>query len=55
MNRKQLWRNLIAAAVALTLTAGYFAILEEATWYGESAHAAGPGTTVAPWSARTVG
>ena len=50
MNRKQLLRNLIAAVVALGLTAGYMAILEEATLYGEPANA-----TVAPSSAKTVG
>ena len=51
MSRKQLLRNLIAAVVALSLTAGYMAILEEATlYYGESANA-----TVAPGSVRTVG
>ena len=51
MSRKQLLRNLIAAVVALSLTAGYMAILEEATlYYGEPANA-----TVAPGSARTVG
>ena len=54
MNGKKLLRNLMAAAVALSLTAGYMAILEEATSYGEPANAAGPGT-VAPWSAKTVG
>lgn len=55
MNRKQLLRNLIAAVVALNLTAGYIAILEEALSYGEPANAAGRGVTVAPSSAKTVG
>ena len=50
MSRKQQLRNLIAAVVALSLTAGYMAILEEATLYGEPANA-----TMAPGSARTVG
>jgi hypothetical protein len=50
MNRKQLLRMLIAVVVALGLTAGYMAILEEATLYGEPAN-----VIVAPGSPRTVG